>query len=92
MTYRRNELQGYLNASAKRGEVHGHETGFAGRSLTVETGTLWTPVVTGISMNTAVNSCEMDRLLSLPHLIAGSDGNVENTYLIAVHSARVRFG
>ena len=30
----------------------------------------------------------LDCLLSLPHFVAGPDGDVENTYLIAVHFGR----
>ncbi len=83
MTGRFCELQGYLSISAKQRDSKSQGAGFAGRGLTVEVGSLWTPVITGIYMDT------VGKLENAGYpLVAGPDGDITRTYTIATHLGR----
>ncbi|MBI2085457.1 MAG: hypothetical protein HYT71_03010 [Candidatus Aenigmarchaeota archaeon] len=83
------ELQGYVSRSAKERNVKSHETGYTGRGLSVETGTLWTPVITSISMDTTGDLKQigplMDAYGSDPQLNGCPEKKSDKTYLLATH-------
>ncbi|MBI4177482.1 MAG: hypothetical protein HY516_03885 [Candidatus Aenigmarchaeota archaeon] len=76
MGYRFCELQGYLGRAAKSRTVKSPSTGYGERCLSVETGDLWEPVVTGTSMDTVADPGFIGSPL-LPE--------TARTYLLATH-------
>lgn len=77
MDYRFCELQGYLSSAAKSKAVKSPAGGYGERCLSVETGDLWDPVATGISMDVAGD----------PRMIGSSVAHDKDssTYLLATH-------